>query len=422
MFWKRWLAEKNIRVTIIKSWQQEKEYVRTPGVLVKVENGKGLLRQVYGESEAHSYVTLMMGDLPLIQFQDNEYYCPTCEKIVKSGYGMNQSFHLEMPEINWPKSRQPLEDAVKAIVPLLGLLKTGYYVILDTMLHPTDGNGEFFWDRPRAQVYKGSCLYYHGDGEWGTLRPHFMIATQPAKMCRMERVEHYRAVPDCRAVAYYLDGYLTAIVDGHHKACAAALDQRDVNALVIMPGERYCYQEAGRPDFQFCYRFGELRFSAADLGEPAAEAKKNNVNERISKDAVERLNETINKQLNNAGLPFDTGNLASCYPDADGQAAVDRAGEIDADVIADLVNGRCDLTPDEGRILMAALSVLRHPDGIKAGKTLMEQRRMGAVYPDILGSMMTYPRTEELEQYFIEQLAELEGEYPSVKQIILKYL
>lgn len=61
MFWKRWLAEKNIRVTIIKSWQQEKEYVRTPGVLVKVENGKGLLRQVYGESEAHSYVTLMMG-------------------------------------------------------------------------------------------------------------------------------------------------------------------------------------------------------------------------------------------------------------------------------------------------------------------------------------------------------------------------
>ena len=33
-----------------------------------------------------------------------------------------------------------------------------------------------------------------------------------------------------------MDGYLTTLLDGHHKTLAAAIDSQDVNALVIMQG------------------------------------------------------------------------------------------------------------------------------------------------------------------------------------------
>lgn len=49
----------------------------------------------------------------------------------------------------------------------------------------------------------------------------------------MKRINYYRTKPDCRAIAYYMDGNITALIDGHHKAIAAAMEHKQCCALVI---------------------------------------------------------------------------------------------------------------------------------------------------------------------------------------------
>ena len=118
-----------------------------------------------------------------------------------------------------------------------------------------------FWDYPNdSSVKPGSCIFYFGDGEWGSCIPHYMIATQPKKKLNVERVQYYKLNPNCRAIAYYMDGNITALLDGHHKAMAAAMEHRPCNSIVISKctyfmrtmqnGEKYGCLEANEAIFK----------------------------------------------------------------------------------------------------------------------------------------------------------------------------
>lgn len=160
-------------------------------------------------------------------------------------------FHIE--KLN--EGEVSFADAFYEIVPALGLLRDNYYVILDTELYPTDGNGHLFWNVPDSnQPMPGSCLYYRGDGEWGLLRSYFTIATQSIKNLNKCRVDYYREHIGCRALAYYMDGYMTALIDGHHKVMAAALEHKkvkaekisevemeNINRMISVPEEKFPY-------------------------------------------------------------------------------------------------------------------------------------------------------------------------------------
>lgn len=225
------------QIDVIAKWEKKDENFYAPGALISVRNGKKLLSAKFSEKPGDAtYYTLMFRDQPLFQFQGDEYFCPTCEKIVRSGYQLEQTDEFYNECLN--SENVSFSEALEGIAPLLGLLADNYYVVLDTELYPTDGNGHLFWNVPNSEErLAGSCLFYKGDGEWGLLRPHFTIATQSKKKLCKSRVAYYRKHLNCRAVAYYMDGYMTALVDGHHKAMAAALEHKTVNALVIMP----CY-------------------------------------------------------------------------------------------------------------------------------------------------------------------------------------
>ena len=219
--WKR-KKEPLPQIDIITKWDKRDEDFYAPGALIRVTGGKDLLVENFSEEPGEkTYVTLMFDGKPLLQLQGYEYFCPTCEKIVRSGYQLGKGeFHVE--KLN--EGEVSFADAFNEIVPILGLLRDNYYVILDTELYPTDGNGHLFWNVPDSnQPMPGSCLYYRGDGEWGLLRPYFTIATQSIKNLNTSRVDYYREHAGCRVLAYYMDGYMTALIDGHHKAMAAAL-------------------------------------------------------------------------------------------------------------------------------------------------------------------------------------------------------
>lgn len=180
------ILQKPTKIEVVTGWEKDDDTYFAPGALVAVKNGKGILREVMLEPAPQSMMSLMLGDKPLFQ--------------------------------------------------LLGLLNSGYYTVWDTSLYPTDGNGHLFWKVPNEMVpLPGTCEYYYGDCEYADPHPYFMVGTQPRENYNAERVAYYRGHPGARAIAYFMEGYMTALLDGHHKAFAAALEHEKVNALVITP-------------------------------------------------------------------------------------------------------------------------------------------------------------------------------------------
>lgn len=128
-------------IKIITTWQETDEDFFAPGALIEVVNGKGLLYERFMELvDDKSYCTLMFGEKPLFQLQGDEYFCPTCEKIMKSGYNLEQSQEFYNQVINATKEAVSFEEALESMKPLLGLLASNYYLVLDTSLYPTDRN------------------------------------------------------------------------------------------------------------------------------------------------------------------------------------------------------------------------------------------------------------------------------------------
>ncbi len=136
---------------------------------------------------------------------------------------------------------ESLDISVERIAPLIGLMASGLYLVMDCELFPT----------LRGWNYRGSCLdkmCFGPEAKFTTSMcgddydaPLFFMPTQrasqlnPARIgeyMEMLRQEDYR-MP--RAVALYLNGCATLLLDGHHKAAAAAALGRCVRTLVICP-------------------------------------------------------------------------------------------------------------------------------------------------------------------------------------------
>lgn len=394
-----------------------------------MKNGKGLLYEYFSEEPGKAtYDTLMFGDRPLFQLQGDEYFCPTCEKIVRSGYQLEQTEEFHEERMNG--ENVPFVEALEGLKPLLGLLKDNCYVILDTQLYPVDGNGHIFWNVPASEeTVPGSCLFYRGDGEWGCSRPHFTVATQSIRKLRESRVEYYREHPNCRAVAYYMDGYMTALLDGHHKALAAALDHRSVNALVIMP----CYPVSqyhgkGSNPTEYLYA-GEMRFSCEQYGVKAAGTM---AWEKAPLEKMQRLRGLFSEQ--EPPFPYDNETLALVYPNAREISAVDvyvdEYGEISEEWLDRILTEEHICNPEEIRTLMEALAGLRHKRLFElADYFLWNSSNLNLLafhdtdtFGTIVEQLMKLPHTGELVDYMVNLMVEYEDEYPFVGERIKEWL
>lgn len=97
---------------------------------------------------------------PLIKFHADGYFCPTCEKLVSAGDGLDMADDNSIREMRhlFNSPFVSLENSFENLKPLLGLLRTGYYALVDVELYPSDGNGQFFWRVNNTPLYnKLSC-------------------------------------------------------------------------------------------------------------------------------------------------------------------------------------------------------------------------------------------------------------------------
>ena len=175
---------------------------------------------------------------------------PTSNSLLATGYGIENAKCQELMEIQKEINADfiSLENSIKAMESLLKLFETGFYLIAEAECYPTDGNGNFFWNVPNEFTDSPATgLAYLKDSDTDTSyvfnQPVYLYPTQTTDCYNEERVEYYidkfnnEDNNEPRAIVYNFGGFINFVIDGHHKACAAALLGKPLKCLLIIKGE-----------------------------------------------------------------------------------------------------------------------------------------------------------------------------------------
>ena len=245
MFWNK------TEVKIIKEIDTADSWWCGSAVLFSVKNGKNTIGETGGPfNKDYEYFShLQLNGKPLVQGQYPE--CSTCKGMLATGYGIE---NIDCPELEAARTCMnsgfvSIMDSAEKIKPLLGLLRDGYYALADVICFPSDGEGRFFYEVPNElKYYDAACYGYYCNWDYSCVDhfPMFLYPTQSASLINNERVEYYAQIMKTqdeppRALAYHMYGFMNALLDGHHKACAAASLGKCVKCLTIIPcdGSRF---------------------------------------------------------------------------------------------------------------------------------------------------------------------------------------
>ena len=228
-------------------------------LLIYVKNGLAALTKRSSEYDRDYSCKgqLLLNGTPLIQ---GEYPgCPTCTAMLARGYGIEQA---DCPELLEVRDRINLNyvnirTSVETLKPLLGLLEEGYYLLADVYHTPTDGENRYFANVPDAlEYFSPACDSYYNHAfltaTYGF--PKYLYPTQSNACLNHKHAESYlerMMQPNApRAIAYYHLGFTSALLDGHHKAYAAALLGVQLPCLTIIPMTTTWYR--GSDNAEFC--------------------------------------------------------------------------------------------------------------------------------------------------------------------------
>ncbi|WP_298016989.1 hypothetical protein [uncultured Dysosmobacter sp.] len=208
------------------------------------------------------YLTsLMLRGTPLLSWKDPG--CPTCAGLLAAGWGLAEADAPELEAVRETLNSgfTRLEDAVPALAPLLGLLEPGLYVVADGEAYPADGGGRFFWDAPdewmAAPATEQTGLTDDDyEYEYPGSAPVFLYPSQRRSRFDPDREAYYeerfqRDGPLPRGIALYVQEGLSILLDGHHKAAAAARLRRALPCLTVIPLQCYQWRDGrvvGKPE------------------------------------------------------------------------------------------------------------------------------------------------------------------------------
>lgn len=225
-------------------------------VLIRVKNGKGTLtHRISEEDEDYAFFSqLLLDDKPIIQ---GKYpICPTCAGMLATGYGIENVNSPELKKVRecMNSEYKGIRNAAESIKPLLGLLNDGYYVLADVKLYPSDGQGAFFYSVPNELTYnEASCSEYYDSDFLCSVEgyPAYIYPTQSSELIHEERVDEYIQIMKNgsnppRGLAYYEKGFVCALLDGHHKACAASSLGKRLNCLTIIAPDSFRFAKGAK--------------------------------------------------------------------------------------------------------------------------------------------------------------------------------
>lgn len=222
----------------------ELQKIRDADILFKVKNGHGKLKMKYvKDKNENTKEAYFLGDTPLVM--TNSQYCPTCSVLIQLAEGREKVDSEVIKILDNINSIQNVEDGFHKIKSILSLLQDGYYVLKEIELVPTDGEGNYFWKLDGvSQNYNASAdLYY--DCKCVTGVPKFMVPSQGMECYNKERVDYYRERirngEKLFGIAIELRGFMTLLIDGHHKATAAYLEGKTLSCITVINPYLYRY-------------------------------------------------------------------------------------------------------------------------------------------------------------------------------------
>lgn len=198
------------------------------------------------------HLRLTLRGAPLLSWAPSG--CPTCESLLAAGWGLDRA---EGPELDALRAAlnggfPRLEAALPALTPLLALLPTGCYVLADGDACPADGGGRFFWDVPdQPESYAATAPVELTDEDYAFTfvegAPVFLYPSQRRSRFDPDRAAYYeerlqQEGPPPRGLALHVQGWLSLLLDGHHKATAAARLGRTLPCLTVLPFAGYQYR------------------------------------------------------------------------------------------------------------------------------------------------------------------------------------
>ncbi|MCL2633435.1 MAG: hypothetical protein FWD34_02850 [Oscillospiraceae bacterium] len=140
----------------------------------------------------------------------------------------------------------------RSIMPVLELLPDGLYVVHESRMIQSDGEGRFFWNsyNNRREVF-GSADRNAAIGD-GNYSPCFLVPTdqvasyQPNKM--NIKSDKLNMGVQLGGVAYHIAGMFSVLLEGHHTATACLLNDKDFRCLVIEPISDVIYDSHNEDD------------------------------------------------------------------------------------------------------------------------------------------------------------------------------
>ncbi len=394
------------------------------GVVFYIRNGKALLSNKYGYLENDALATLVYGDTPLIKFHgDGPYFCPTCEKLVAAGYGLNMSDQQMISDMREILNHKfvSLEQSLENLKPLLGLLPTGYYALVDTELCPTNGNGEFFWKLNNTPTYnKASCPIYGGDGLWSAGFPYYILPTQPPSLYNPQQAEFYRKNDEYRAIAYHVDGYLCALLDGHHKAVAAALNKKKVKTLVIIPAG-LAWEANKNQNTKGGISINGITLYEDELLTPVLEVMHSWGENKLKESETKTYLSLKNKDFDNKyEWSQDILEAEEAFPDVSTVARIEWAGDISDERLNRILKSQEALEDKDGLNISIALFYNKSPRFKEMAFYFCKNYSFATVWHEIY-ELLANIKDEDIEKFFIDYLVQDDKDHPEIKKIINQY-
>lgn len=227
----------------------------TETLVVDVAKGNGKLRWASSPDQAPGHyegrpIYLMLNSLPIAEWQF--VGCPTCEQLLAVGCGRDAVDQEVLTRLR-SASADPVgiikRRDLQALAPLLQLLEPGLYGLACVAHYPTDGGGHFFMERASnttvAIPASPDLLFTGSYSHTVSVGTAFLYPSQPFSSIKWEHVEHYRRLAEqgmrLGGLALHVQGALSVLLDGHHRATAACLSGQPVHCLTISRLQRVGY-------------------------------------------------------------------------------------------------------------------------------------------------------------------------------------
>lgn len=368
---------------------------------------------------------LKLKGAPLVQI--NTPSCPTCASLIATGYGIDA---VDCPEIrdisdklNMPYKN--LENSIEDMTPLLGLLKSGLYVIADIEAYPTDGDGHFFWevnDCFTENPATASILTEKYDYVEGI--PVYLYPTQNTDCFNENRVEYYlKMYKDYdnapRTIIYNYSQFISLILDGHHKACAAARIGKKVKCIAILSFSGIMYKKEENieiPDKVY-YSAIEIEYKSIpkEFQKEYLDINKKTYYTKVEKFKTNIINRTWEKRYSNSTMYYpNVRELAEMISlDMD-------ITEISDDYIEKLL---FDIDDEKLKVMEKSLLVLSSNNDNRTKNIAFKCARIG-VYNLKVTAFKVLNKIKndiEIEQFFIDYLIEDSDKYSLLRMIASSY-